>query len=167
MISTWYLFRHALATYSKNGYGDQILTAPILQAEVKPIESMAEYLKNTGNSLNYSSELLRCRQTTEIISGITQKKFLFDKRLNEYYKDSFIGFRDRIANFLKKGIKNTQTANILICTHGSVIAGIKHFITDGDFLEDDLYDYPLCGELIIIKNKQIQQINFNEKKGDL
>lgn len=158
---TWYLFRHALATYDKKGYGDQILTATILEHEVAPIEKMATYLRKVKDSINVSSTLLRCTQTTDIISRGSGKIFTTDKRLNEYYNESFEEFHQRVTRWVHD-IGKIQPSAVLVCSHGAVIAGIKHILLDGDFREFDIRDYPDCGELLIIEHKSTKLMNFNE-----
>ncbi len=157
--TTWYIFRHALATRSMSGYGDKILTAQILNEAIPPIESMARYLSKIPESTNVSSTLLRCVQTTEIITRITGKKFLTDSRLNEYFQESFAEFNERVNSWIKD-MRGRKTTAVLICTHGAVVAGIKHLLIDGDFSEAQLLDYPNCGELLVIKN-DFRIINFN------
>ncbi|MFC1647109.1 histidine phosphatase family protein [Patescibacteria group bacterium] len=160
MDTTFYLFRHALATRSKNGYGDKILTAEIIPDEIGPIEKIATFLKKIKNSQNIRSELKRCEQTTEIITQITGKQFSTDARLNEYYQENFQQFSARIFEWLNQTLAN-EPENLIICTHGSIIAGIKNFILLNNFPKNKLYDYPECGELLIIKERKVQTINFN------
>lgn len=163
MNHTWYLFRHALATQSTTGYGDQILTANILPEGITPVKKIAEFLNNIGPSANYTSEIIRCRQTVEIVIEITQKIFIPDKRLNEYHEEQFDHLSKRISNFIKEVNEHNQS-NIVICTHGSVIAGLRYFLTQGTFKETDVYNYPSCGELVIIENNIISVKDFNDER---
>ena len=156
-----YLVRHALATHSKRGYGKRRFTASILPEGIPAIMKMAHVLKDIGNSVNISSEVIRCRETSAIISRISGKKFIFDKRLNEGgYKETGEEIRERVHHFLNDMSHFSQT-NMIICTHGKIIAAIKNLILNGTFLTKDLYDYPLTGKLIIIKGKTVKTINFN------
>jgi len=51
--------------------------------------------------------------------------------------------------------------NIIICTHGSVIAAMIHLIIKGEFVFRDRLDYPKEGELVVIKgNREIKNISF-------
>jgi broad specificity phosphatase PhoE len=160
MKQTWYLFRHALSTYSKTGYGEKVLTAEILPNETAPIQEMSVYLKTVNPSVNYSSEILRCRQTAQIITDNTQKIFIPDGRINEYHQIEFNDFATKIKDIVHE-IEKLKTPNILICTHGAVVGAIKHLLLKGNFQEKDLADYPKCGELLIIKDKIPKLINFN------
>ena len=156
---TWYIFRHALAIHGKNHYGDQILTAKILKSAIPSIEKMARYLTKIPSSLNFTSEIIRCVQTAAIVTRITGKEFITDIRLNEYYRESFAGLKERVNSWIKD-MRGRKTTAVLICTHGAVVAGIKHLLIDGDFSEAQLLDYPNCGELLVIKN-DFRIINFN------
>ena len=160
MKRNWYIFRHSLATLSKTGYGDQILTASILPEYTEPIKKMAQFLKDISPSANFSSEILRCRQTTAIISDITNKQFTTDQRLNEFNEETFNDLKNRVKNFLES-LEKDRSENILICTHGAIAAGLKHFILENAFLEEDINDYPSCGQLLIIKNNQPEYLDFN------
>lgn len=157
---TIYLLRHGLATHSTTGYGDQLITASILPESIPVIKKTAEYLLDKQTDLNYSSEFLRCRQTVEIISMITGKQFLFDKRLNEYNAESFEQFKIRLQSFLED-IKQKQVESLLICTHGAVIAGIKHLMINKKLNEENLLDFPIPGVLTVLNQGTIQEINFN------
>lgn len=149
-MTTWYLFRHALATHGKSGYGDTILTATILPEGIPPIERMAEHIKQLPETLNWSSEFMRCVQTTNIITKITGRKFMTDARLNEYYHESFEVFSERVRFWYNEIIASHPSA-VLVCTHGAVIAGLKHLILEGEFLESQTLDYPKCGELLSLR----------------
>lgn len=160
MKRNYYIFRHSLATLSKEGYGNKILTATILPDYTEPIKKMAQYLKDIKESANFSSEILRCKQTTAIITEIISKEFKTDSRLNEFYNETFEELSLRVQDFVEV-IEKTKAENILICTHGAIAAALKHIITEGSFSEEDLLDYPNCGELLIVKNNKTSSIDFN------
>lgn len=159
----FYIVRHGLATHSTTGYGDNVYTATLLPEGILPIEHMAEYLQTIPTNIHVSSEIIRARQTATIISKKTGKIFVFDKRLNEYWPESpepFPAFHDRIKNFLDE-IKIKKEKHILIVTHGAVIAALKNFILTGTFDASLLFDFPLCGNLLIVTNGNSEVINFN------
>ena len=162
MTQTWYLFRHALATLNLDGYGDEILTASILPDYKKPIEKIGLHLKKTVNNAHfYTSPVIRCLQTSDIIKKYTGFDYVVDDKLTEYHNETFPNLSDRINNFLTKSNKSNCT-NIIVCTHGTVIAGLKNLITDNKFNKNQILDYPACGELLIIKERKIQLVNFNQ-----
>ncbi len=162
-MKTFYLFRHGLATHSTHGYGDKIITAEILPEGILPIKRMAMFLKTIPSDFQVCSEFIRCRQTAEIVTNIAGKRFMFDGAINEYapeLKEPFNNFQNRVKHFLKD-LQQKPFQNIVICTHGAVIAAIKHLIVDGYFREKDLLNFPPCGALLIIEAKTVKQIDFN------
>ncbi len=159
MDKNFYLFRHALATKSARGYGRKILTAEILAEGIPSIKNLAEYLKNIHDSIYFSSDVLRCRQTTEIIIRYIHKKPIYDKRLNEFYRETFTSFKERVKEFLRE-ISKSRSKNIFICTHGIVIASFKHFLLENKFTFNNRHDFPKVGELLIIKNNSVKKIEF-------
>ncbi len=159
-MRNFYLFRHGLATHSLDGYGDKIITAAILPEAILPIQRMGTYLCDIPSDFNVSSEFLRCRQTTQIVSDITKKQFLFDSRLNEYYNESFDEFSTRVKSFLQE-IEQKNYQDILVCTHGAVIAALKRLILANHLEVSQLNDFPKTGMLLCIKNKNIEEIDFN------
>lgn len=164
MRQTFYIFRHGetFATKAGTGYGIRVFTAPILEEGIPTLEKMGVYLKDIHSDYNVSSQVKRCRQTVAIIGKESKKEFVFDKRLNEYFIESFGHFRNRIKSFLLE-MEEKQYETILICTHGAVIAGLISLLTGKNFQPYNLFTYPEPGVLTIIKDKTTQQINFNEK----
>jgi broad specificity phosphatase PhoE len=163
----FYIFRHGETFQTKHDvhYGSKIETAEILPEGIPAIKRVANYLKDkTSNKKGeyFSSPYLRCKQTVEIVKKIVNKKFKFEKYLGEYREDkeTFGEFASRIDNFLKE-LKNVKIQNVTICTHGGVMAGLKHFILNGKFEEIDLYDFPKPGVLLEMKNGKMNRIDFN------
>jgi len=161
---TLYLFRHALATHNPAGYGDQILTANILPEGIPPIQRLAENLKQYPVEYAIRSEVKRCQQTAEIVSGITSLEFDHDPRLNEFYNESFEAFRDRTQDFLDDLTKQ-PAQQIVICTHGAVISAFKGFLLEDGVQNfeqlDNVNNYPSTGVLWIIKDGKLEASDFN------
>ncbi|MBI4973443.1 histidine phosphatase family protein [Candidatus Roizmanbacteria bacterium] len=147
---TLFLVRHGLSTLNKRGYGRKKLTADLLPQGIIDAEKAAGYLKNIHDSHNFSSDIPRCKQTAEIISRITGKLFHYDKRLTEFYHETFTDFKKRIINFLEE-LPAVSESNIIICTHAAVVVAIKYLITEDKFIRMDLADEPLEGEIVILK----------------
>jgi broad specificity phosphatase PhoE len=158
----FYLVRHGLATHSTHGYGKRKLTAALLPEGVPAIQKMAQFLKTVPTSTNISSEIIRCRETSAIIEGVTGKKFIFDARLNEDYHETIGELRTRVHSFLDSVFKSSHT-HIIVCTHGVIVSAIKNLLVNGAFVTRHMrtYDYPQTGELMIIEGKNIRLINFN------
>ena len=157
---TIYLMRHGLATHSTTGYGDTILTATILPEAIPVVKKIAEYLKDKPTNANFSSEFLRCKQTAKIVTDITNKQFEFDKRLNEFYDETFLQFKERLQNFIED-LEQKNVPHVLICTHGAVIAGLKHLLLRNTVLEENLLDFALPNVLTTIENGKIHEIDFS------
>lgn len=157
---TLYIFRHGLATHSTHGYGRAIMSAKVLPEGVAPIERMSEFLKKVPNSFNVSSEYNRCRETVAIVSRITGKEFVFDPLLNEFHRATFTSLKERIMQMLQK-LSAVPQGNILICSHGAVIAALTSYITMGKHTEKLKYNFPKTGELLILKQNKPERIDFN------
>ncbi len=161
----FYIFRHGATYYSKRDldYGADTFTAKILPEAKSVIEKMAKYIDTLPSDINVSSPVLRCKQTVEIIEQNSNKKFEFDSRLGEYdkyHEETFNQLRDRTKNFLDELLKKDYK-NVLICTHGGVIAGFIHFTTTGKFKEENLPDYPKTGIITCIEEGVVSYRDFN------
>lgn len=162
MNTKFYIFRHGLATKSKSGYGAHIVTATLLPEAIPPVKKIGEYLKDIPTDYNVSSRFIRCQETAEIVSKISCKQFVLDKRLNEYYEESFEDLVTRISNFLRD-IEKKGYRNVAICTHVAVITVLLKLLKAEPVEKKDIYsNYPLPGTLLIIKDNNVSEINFNQ-----
>lgn len=162
MVKTFYLFRHGTTFGSKyrTGYGWKIYSANILPEARPPLVKMGTYLKKIPTDYNVSSAVKRCRQTCEIISEASGKEFVFDPRLNEFFLETFGHLQRRIASLLEElNTKNYQS--VLMCTHGAVLEVLIAQITKSRFKVSRLFQLPDPGTLLVLKNGNFQQINFN------
>lgn len=166
------IFRHGIATHSTAGYGDQVLTAGLLPEAYPVIERLAKHLASIRSQLNFSSEILRCRQTAEIVTKHTGKFFRFDPRLNEYHGETFEQFATRVRSVLEDLVSDADdiarkknlphgSATLMICTHGAVIAAIKHFLLEDHFLQKDELDYTTPGQLMDVHGSDVSLLDFN------
>lgn len=150
MNSKFYLFRHGLAVEPGHKYNRATKVAAKLLPEGKnDILALAEKIKPLKTDINLCSEFIRCRQTAAIITKITGKTFKLDSRLNEYHQETFLEFTNRVKNFLKD-IQSKNYQNILISTHGAVIAAITHLTKGGQFKPEHELDYPPPAGLRIV-----------------
>lgn len=166
MSKTFYIFRHGITYFSKKGlpYGDKQLTAEILPEGVQAIERMAEHLGSLPIDHFYSSELLRCTQTAHIVSRVTHIPFETDARLNELTSiapESFNDSKERVEHFLKM-VEESPDTSIAICTHGAIIAALKHLLTTGSYNLFNLMDYPKSGVLLTVEGKTVTSKDFND-----
>ncbi len=141
-MKTYYIFRHGqtFATTKNSGYGLQRLTAGILESGKPTIIKMAEFLKDVPTDLNLTSPILRCRQTAEIITLETGKKFMADWRITEMM-EPFQILKWRVKNLLNQ-LEKSDFNTILICTHGAVIEGLVSYLMRGNFKVQDVMAYP-------------------------
>lgn len=163
----YFIFRHSETYFSKNrlSYGDNIESAPILKEGIPVMKKLGKYLAKQNIDLYFTSPYKRSLQTAEIIQEITGKKFIIDERLSEEKisrrKESHKDLEKRLRSFLHE-IKKTKAKSIAICSHGWPIAALSAIITKDAVSLKDLDNYPLSGELIIIKNKKVRKISFRD-----
>ncbi len=163
MSKTYYIFRHGetFATLKNRGYGLKIISASILESAKPVINKMALFLKNIPTDYNATSPYRRCLQTTQIITDITGKQFVIDKRLSEFFLETFGRLRNRVQNFINQ-MESSDHQTILICTHGAVMTAFISLLSKDEFRARDLSDYPRPGILIKISNGQIEEYDFND-----
>lgn len=164
MKNNFYIFRHGetFASRDKVPYGDRQYETEVLPEGIEPIKRLANYLSFTKTDFHYTSELIRCLQTSQIVTQITGKKFEQNSLLNEYLEDSFDQFRERVKKFVDQANQETNKT-FLICTHGAVISALKHLIIFGEYEEHDLMDFPVPGTLMILNNTGSEIVDFNRK----
>lgn len=141
-------------------YGDKQYEAEVLPEGIEPIKRLGNYLKFTKTDFHYTSEIMRCLQTAQIVSGITGKQFEQNSLLNEYLEDSFDEFKARVKRFVDRANEETNKT-FLICTHGAVISALKHLNIFGQYEEPDLMDFPVPGTLMILNNTGSEIVDFN------
>lgn len=158
----YYIFRHGqtYATWNQVPYADTIYSADIIPEGFEAIKKIGGYLKNVESDKNFSSEFKRCRETVEIISNITEKRFEFDKRINEDVEGDKNVFINRVKSFIEE-TKTKCYQNIIICTHGAVISAIKYLVLTGKLENFQLADFPPPGVLLIIRGKTLEELDFN------
>lgn len=134
----------------------------ILPSGVAALEKIGAYLKNIHTDINFTSPYLRCVKSAEIVGKIANKKFVLNENLRELESkgEKFSSFHKRVSAFLKE-VEGKKYSAVTICTHGAVIAAIKHLKIDGRFYFFQVVDYPNPGNLTIIKEGKLDQINFN------
>jgi len=141
-------------------YGIKHFSARTLPTGFQATEKIGKYLKNKSIDLCVSSQYLRCRETAAIVSKHIHKDFIYDKRLNSYFIETPWHFRKRLQNFLNT-IENADYQSVAICTHGLVLSVLVSLLTEKHFTLKDIFSPPLPGELLVIKNGQVEVISFN------
>lgn len=161
-----YIFRHGMTFQTKNNidYTPQnYLTSPILPEGIPAIESIGRFLKSVKTDVNYTSPVLRCIQTVEIVSEISGKNFLPNDRLTEFatWAETFDKFRNRAKEFISY-LGNQKVETVSVCTHGALISALKHLFINNEYDFKDLTDYPLPGIVTIINDNNLEEIDFTE-----
>jgi len=163
-MTRYYLFRHGQTFFSKFHlpYLWNSFSVKILPESIPSLERIATYLKDIPSDLNTSSEFKRCVQSTRVITKIIGNKFYIDPRLNEYhlYRETLGTLRKRIRSFIAE-VEQKKFQTVVVCTHGAIMASLKHLLLNDRFSVKQLYDYPKPGILIHIEGKKINQIDFN------
>jgi broad specificity phosphatase PhoE len=160
---TYYIFRHGMAVRPNEGYGSRILTAELMPEGIPPIQRLGRYLLEAPSDYQVCSEVIRCRQTAAIVTEATGKEFVIDPRLKEYYRESFDELAARTKDFAAE-MQQSDYQNVMICTHGSVIAALKHYLTEGHFERRHETDYIQTGQLLIINDDQsVEVVDFNSE----
>ena len=167
-MTDFYIFRHGDTIETGNfllkifGRHHDSHTISILSKGKLSLLKIGKYLKGVKISRGYSSPYLRCRESINIVGKESGIKFVTDDRLNELEGggENFKQFEERVKSFLNE-IKKKKYQNIVICTHGAVMAAIKHLETNGKFNRFQIFDYPEPGKLEIIKESIVKTIDFN------
>ena len=170
-MTDFYIFRHGetretdgggiFAGFFRLGGGQPSL--PILTKGIPTLEKIGKFLKDIPIDASFTSPYLRCVESSKVVGSISGKRFIEDERIRELEGGikKFGRFRERVFDFLSEIHKKNYSA-ISICTHGAVIAAIKHYETTGRFFFPQLLDFPNPGNLIIIKDSKVKKINFNK-----
>ncbi len=157
----WYVFRHGETFYTRDGvnYGDKQLTISILDEGVPALMRMGEYLKKENISEWYSSPFKRCVDSMKVVKEVAGGGYKTDERMGEFYKKDWGQFVEGIREFLgeieKKGIEKVG-----VCTHGAVLAGIRHLLIEGVFEREQMHEHPDPGVLWIIEKGKLEKISF-------
>ena len=166
-MTDYYIFRHGDTTQSSKRLigifrNSNSFDLPVLPKGIPALEKIGKYLKDVPTQKNFVSPFIRCIDSAKIVSRISGKKFIIDDRIRELENngEKFTNFRSRVGDFITDLEKNNYSA-ISICTHGAVIAALKHLLTNGKFCFFQIIDYPDPGNLTIIKNGKIEKIYFN------
>ncbi len=160
---TYYIFRHGMAIRPNESYGSRVLTAELLPEGIPPIERLARYLLHVPSDYNACSEVLRCRQTAGIVTETTGKQFIIDPRLREYHQETFDQLSARVQEFATE-LETSSYQNALICTHGAVIAALKHYLTEGIFDRRHETDYVQTGQMLVIHDDGTTEVlDFNNE----
>ena len=122
--------------------------------------SIEEIAEMSGSELHRVTQVLTLMQSFDPIGVCARdlKECLLIQARDLGHEDSIVS--DIIANHLND-IEKRDYKSIAICAHGGTIAGLKRFIVYGEYNPEDLYDFPVPGVLVEIKNKKVLEKDFN------
>jgi broad specificity phosphatase PhoE len=159
--NTYYILRHGLSTSNIQhwaaGWPETKRKSHLISKNKKQIKRAAQDLKKIRLDFIYSSDMHRTKQTSAIVSKITNVKVVFDKKLREinygifnntdndnyknYFKnktewmnkrppkgESHIDCQKRMINTLKKIDKKHKDKKILIVSHGNPLWLLEGFV---------------------------------------
>jgi broad specificity phosphatase PhoE len=134
-----YLVRHGTYDNPKNILTGR-LPLPLNEEGKQQAKKLQEYFKDKEIAKIYSSAVMRCKQTTEIIAGTTVP-IVYDKRILESFSayqgmwyegkpswkdffqhrdelggEGYIEIQSRMMDFFNKVVL-TETGNLIICSH--------------------------------------------------
>lgn len=170
-MTDFYIFRHGDTERTNNiffkffvGIKDS-RSLNILPKAIPALIKIGKFLKDMPTEENYRSPYLRCDQSAQIVTKYSDKKFKVDDRIREFENngEKFSDFYARVSSFLDDVQKMNYSA-VSICTHGAVMAALKHLIVNGKFDHYQIFDYPAPGVLLIIKGGKIEKIDFSAGK---
>ena len=85
-----YFVRHGQTQFNKDGLITGQIDEPLIEEGIQEAEATAEEM-DTNYTEIYSSDLLRCRQTAEILNRKLNLEIKYDKRLRERHFGSIAG----------------------------------------------------------------------------
>ncbi|MFZ5559698.1 MAG: histidine phosphatase family protein, partial [Patescibacteria group bacterium] len=147
--NNYYLLRHGEARSNKERFVScwpEKIYNPLTSKGIKQIKELIPILKKEKIDLIFSSDLLRCKQTTEIVAKKLNLEIIFNKRLREIDVGNFNGksvkdwgefftkykkfkehshggenwtdVRKRMLDFINNIDKRYENRNIIIVGHG-------------------------------------------------
>lgn len=154
--NTYFILRHGEAKSNKERFVScwpEKIYNPLTPRGIKKIKELIPILKKEKIDLIFSSDLLRTKQTAEIIAKQLKLKVNFDKRIREHnfgifnrkpedewidffvkidrFKDrppggeNWMDIKKRVSNFVKEINKKYRNKEILVITHGDVLLSFQ------------------------------------------
>jgi len=190
--NNYFIFRHGDSLRQTKNVAmcwPEKIFCPLTKEGEKEVETSAKKLKNKKIDIIFSSDLLRTKQTAEILSKETGARIIFDKRLREYNVgifngknprlvwdylnkkgnivsakpprgESLLGIGKRMSSFLKDLNKKYQNKNILIVSHELPLT-ILEGILKGWAIEKIL-EWRKWEKESRIKTGQFREVDFND-----
>lgn len=157
--NTYFILRHGEARSNK----EQFVSSwpekkynPLTRKGRKQIQELIPKFKKENIDLIFSSDLLRCKQTAEMVAKESGLKINFDKRLREHnvgiFNNTSVGkwvnfmishdrfkerppkgenwsdIKKRVKDFLREAEKKYKDKKILIISHGDVLLSFRWIV---------------------------------------
>jgi broad specificity phosphatase PhoE len=184
--NTYYIFRHGEAVSNKKNVSSswpEKFFNPLTFRGKQQIKRVIPRIKKLKIDLIFSSDILRTKQTAEIIAKVLKLRVKFDKKLREINTGIFNGgpldkwyefyrqnteffikkpknggenyreVKERAKNFLKKIDKKYKNKKILIVGHGGVFENMQALIKNYTEKQQILYKKDL-----ILKNGELRTL---------
>jgi broad specificity phosphatase PhoE len=190
--NTYFLLRHGKAISNKekivSSWPEKFKNF-LIEEGVGQIKEILPCLKNERIDLIFSSDVLRAKQTAEIIAGELGLKVNFDERLREINMGIFNGgleenwnnffgtnenryikrpsqggetYRDikkRVADFLREIDKKYKNKRILIISHGCILFSLQSVMKN--FTEEEEKEHRSD---LIMKTGELKKITIDNEK---
>ncbi len=183
----YYILRHGRAISNEQrivSSWPEKFENPLTEEGKKQINEIASEIEKLNIDLIFASDLLRTKQTAEIIADALKLEIIFDKRLreidmgifnggsedawNEFYecdsqrfikkpKDGGENYREvkqRVGDFIEEIDKKYENKNILIVSHGCVLFSLQA-TANGQTEEQEMS----CRSDLIMRNGELRKLN--------
>lgn len=189
--NTYFLLRHGQARSNKYNFVScwpEKVYNPLTRKGIKKIKEVALILKKEKIDLIFASDLLRVKQTAEIIAKKSGLKIVFDKNLREikfgkfsggagkkwedffetirnkksgksYGMENYKDVRKRTKIFIEKINKKYKNKKILIVFHGATVFSLEAIMKNLSEKQEELYK-----EELKFKTGEMRRITMNNKQ---
>ena len=190
--NNYYFLRHGHSLRQLKGLAmcwPEKIPCPLTEEGEKEIKIAAEKLKKKKIDLIFSSDLLRTKQTAEIVARETGAKIIFDKKLREYNVgifngrpphlswqylekkkewllakipkgESLVDLRNRMYSFLEKINEKYQNKNILIVSHELPLTILEGTLKT--YALERILELRRAKEIKVIKTGRFRKIEFRK-----
>jgi len=173
--NTYFLLRHGEAISNRDSFVScwpEKTYNPLTQKGINEVKHIAQRLKKEKIDLIFSSDVLRAKQSAEIIAKKLGLKINFDKKLREskfgkfndksakewkaflntirsrppkksHKEENYLDVRKRIEEFIKKIDKRYKNKKILIISHGAVVFSLLAILKGIDWRRKRRYEEKL------------------------
>lgn len=155
-----YFIRHAKSIGNVEWDLHQKDDSPLHDSGKRESQKVLKRLKKIPFDMVISSDLKRCKETTEIIMGRNKKNITYNELFREIgQEESFINFKKRVLK-AKKYIESIEKEKILIVTHSQFMKMFLANILDPKLTEKN---YKKIHDFFRVVNTGISVFNCNSE----